>query len=219
MNSLIALLAGDPQHTKVSKLEEVLKSILQADAVAFYYRDGRDVRSDAKAQYVLDQEVELRAIFTPTRQGVQHETEAPRGSSEPPTAAADAASTGTSALPAPLSPEVDRFIRDLDALERRSPNSFVWIKFLIQERIPQLGIPASEANAFLNRLLQEGVVMTRKVPNPNRPEFPSTSVMLNRDHPAVKRLLVQNEPRRFQPIRISGPLISEDIIRDRRARG
>jgi hypothetical protein len=217
--SILRALSRAIPHCKVGHLEQALGAVLGADSVEFWYADGapaRPVRSDAQAQYVLDRPVRMQVKFT-----CGPEEEAPVAPSIAEHEADSCVAGKMSATPLGSAaraarPELERFIRELDGLERKSSNGFVWIKFLVQERIPQLGIAATEANAFLDALLREGVVATKKVPNPNRPGYPSTGVILNRNHSLVQQILRSRKIPEFQPLETPGGPWSDDLVRDRR---
>lgn len=46
---------------------------------------------------------------------------------------------------------------------------------------------------ILNAAKNEGILEVYKVPNPNNPDFPTTAVRLNREHPLVKEILGDGE--------------------------
>ena len=108
----------------------------------------------------------------------------------------------------------EAFIREFDKRERA--NRFMWAGFVVNELLPQLGFVGAEAKRFLKRLEAEGIVATVKEPNPRNPDFPTTRVLLNREHPVVRQVLSGGPLERFRPIDIAGGPLSEDIIRDRR---
>jgi hypothetical protein len=188
--------------SKVGDIQDMLAELWGADSVEFHYAGGeRKVRADASIEYILENPVELRAFFSPaTGQPMQ----------TPATVQNNSLTASTSP---PTSPEQERFIRDLDILERR--NAFTWIKFIMNERLPQIGIPAAESRQFIDQLLHDGVIVTKKLPNPNNPDFPSTVVALNRTHPVVQQILNGGRGT-FEPIEMPGGPLSDDIIRDRR---
>lgn len=52
----------------------------------------------------------------------------------------------------------------------------------------------------LNAAKNEGILEVYKVPNPNNPDFPTTAVRLNRNHPMVKQVLGEPEPDHLQEL-------------------
>jgi hypothetical protein len=116
--------------------------------------------------------------------------------------------------PAGLSAARERFIVEFDRLERA--NSFMAAKYVIDSLIPRVGIPSPDAKQFLRDLVAAGIVETTRVPSRRNPEFQATRVQLNRTHAAVERVLGNGKSPDFQPIRIPGGPLSEDIISNRR---
>ncbi len=111
-------------------------------------------------------------------------------------------------------PRLDRVIRELDRLERR--RDFIWIGYVAKTLLPNMGFDENQARELLNFASDAGIIVLTKTPNPNNPEFPSTTIKLNRQHPVVHRALGSGRPPAFRPIKIRGGPLSEDIIRDRR---
>lgn len=125
-----------------------------------------------------------------------------------------------------LEPLVARFVHEMDA--RKDRHGCISIDEIAGDVIPGLGVGAGEAVLLLHRVEVEGIVWHMQRPNPANRDCPLHVVGLNRDHPFVKAV-VANEPlptlertpkRRkpidFRPIKIDGPPLSEQIIRDRR---
>lgn len=79
-----------------------------------------------------------------------------------------------------------------------------------------MGFDEQQARELLNYVSDEGIIIKMKTPNPKKPEFPSTTIKLNRQHPVVHRVLGNGHSEKFRPIKITGGPLSEDIIRDRR---
>ena len=67
---------------------------------------------------------------------------------------------------------------------------------------------------LLGRGIDDGLILTYKVPNPNSPFHPTTAIRLNR-----RSYKFTNESRegmsRFRPIRVPGVSLSEAVLRDR----
>jgi len=110
-----------------------------------------------------------------------------------------------------------RFIREFSRLQ--DANRFMWAGFVVKTLLPQLGFSDAEAKDLFQRLESEGVLMTSKEPNPKNPDFPTTVVRLNREHPAVRQALDKNgapRPAKFPLGKVSGEPLSETILRERR---
>lgn len=109
---------------------------------------------------------------------------------------------------------IGKFVRAFARLE--NVNNFMWIGYVLKTLLPELGLTGIEAREFFARLEADGVVTTSKRPNPAKPDFPATTVQLNRNHPFVKQTLQNGKPQTFQPVKIPGGPLSDDIIQDRR---
>ncbi len=96
-------------------------------------------------------------------------------------------------IPAPFKPRqehADLLVREIDRLERLRTRPFVWIGYLIKQRIPaMLGCDARSARVLIAQLQKDDLIHTSQVPNPKNPSFPATEVRLNRAHPEVRRVL------------------------------
>ena len=70
----------------------------------------------------------------------------------------------------------------------------------------------------LREAINDGIVLTSKVPNPKSPAFPVTAIRLNRQHPQVVTVLGEQETPAagFQPVDIGGEPLSETVLRERR---
>ncbi|MCG3126968.1 MAG: hypothetical protein CHACPFDD_01823 [Phycisphaerae bacterium] len=109
---------------------------------------------------------------------------------------------------------IANFVRSFARLE--NVNDFMWIGYVLKTLLPEMGLSGTEAREFFARLEADGIVTTAKRPNPAKPDFPATTVQLNRNHPTVKQTLQNGKPRTFQPVKIPGGPLSDDIINDRR---
>jgi hypothetical protein len=122
------------------------------------------------------------------------------------------------ALPA----EADLLIA-LDRAEARPGWNFVPLKKFRDEILPQehlLSLANTDVHhrSVLESVINKKFVLVGKVPNPKSPQFPVTTIRLNRLMPEVKAVLGQtNSPDLdFHPIEISGEPLSTTILRERR---
>jgi len=114
-----------------------------------------------------------------------------------------------------VDPIVERVIASLAAQERR--RDFIWAGFVVNDLLPGLGAEMREAQVLFDRMVDDGIISLSKTPNPNNPDFPSTRVQLNRDHPDVQRVLSKNgRAKGFEPVAIRGDPLSTTIKRERR---
>src|ERR1700675_932829 len=114
-------------------------------------------------------------------------------------------------------------LKALDRAESRPGWSFVPLKKFRDEILPQEHLPSSANTDVHHRSVLESVinkkfVLVGKVPNPKSPQFPVTTIRLNRLMPEVKAVLGQNgsSDLDFHPVEISGEPLSATILRERR---
>ena len=68
---------------------------------------------------------------------------------------------------------------------------------------------------LLSRAIEDDLIRTSRVPNPNSPLYPTTAIRLNRNHPKLGDALIGGERPRFSPVRIRGGMASDTVIQDR----
>ncbi len=85
------------------------------------------------------------------------------------------------------------FVVALDHAERDPQLSFISLKWFRDVYLLKHGFAWAEDPDLPRRLVQQateaGLLLLHKVPNPKQPEFPVTSIRLDRQHPEVQRLL------------------------------
>jgi hypothetical protein len=115
-----------------------------------------------------------------------------------------------------------QLLKALDRAESTPGWNFVPLRkfrdeILSSESVPSLDTEA-ERHAFLDFAIRKRFVLVGKVPNPKAPQFPVTTVRLNRLMPEVKRMLggKDDEDIDFHPVEIRGEPLSATIIRERR---
>ena len=110
----------------------------------------------------------------------------------------------------------------LDRAESRPGWNFVPLKKFRDEILPQEHLPSIptdvERRSVLNSVIEKKFVLLGKVVNPKSPQFPVTTVRLNRLMPEVKAVLGQTNSQDldFHPVEISGEPLSATILRERR---
>jgi len=121
-----------------------------------------------------------------------------------------------------LPAEADLLIA-LDRAEARPGWNFVPLKkfrdeILPQEHLPSLANTDVHHRSVLESAIEKKFVLVGKVPNPKSPQFPVTTIRLNRLMPEVKAVLGQNASSDldFHPVEISGEPLSATILRERR---
>ena len=117
-------------------------------------------------------------------------------------------------------PSVRDLIESLDRAERRPGYDFVSIKWFRDKVMAAENITWRESyearSEALREAIENGVILTRKVANPNAPTFPVTAISLNRGHPDVVSALGSTGPDDFAPVEIRGEPLSTTVIRERR---
>ena len=85
------------------------------------------------------------------------------------------------------------------------------------ENMIRLDFAPSERVAIA-KAIERNIILTGKVPNPKNPNFPTTSIRLNRPREDVRRILAgeQEASHGFEPIEILGQGLSETVAADRR---
>ena len=114
-------------------------------------------------------------------------------------------------------------LRALDRAESRPGWNFVPLKKFrdeilpTEEHLPSLGTTVEQHEA-LRRVIEKRLVLVGKVPNPKAPQFPVTTIRLNRLMPEVKAALGQSGDSDvdFCPVEIRGEPLSTTILRERR---
>jgi len=126
-------------------------------------------------------------------------------------------------LPKDITDAEADLLRALDRAESRPGWSFVPLKkfrdeILPQEHLPSLANTDVHHRAVLESVINKNFVLVGKVPNPKSPQFPVTTIRLNRLRPEVKAVLGQNGgfDLDFHPVEISGEPLSATILRERR---
>jgi hypothetical protein len=115
----------------------------------------------------------------------------------------------------------EKLAQMLDALDRAEGTpgwNFVPLRKFRDEILPG-DLPSPEdRHAFLDLAIKRRFILVGKVPNPKAPQFPVTTVRLNRLMPEVKAILGQSDDEEtdFHPVEILGEPMSATIIRERR---
>jgi hypothetical protein len=191
--------------------------------------DGRKKRSNAvanawspeksePAQFWLEPSAEAEAVPPPAvAQPIQTAT-------PPPVVTLMSASPGVGdagAASIPVHPAEAELLRTLDRAESTPGWSFVSLKKFRDEILPSADVPSIrsdvERQSVIGSAIEKRFVLTGKVQNPKSPQFPVTSIRLNRLMPEVQRVLgLPKKDLDFHPIRIKGEPLSAIILRERR---
>lgn len=186
--------------------------------------DGRKKRSSASASNWNPKTGEIRIYFDPisaagepkptaatipTEVGtVQNASANPIPSQIPPSR-----SVATGNAPDSVSPqEIIECCQALAAAEK-SNRQFIALKWFRDDFLVTIDMPWAKSVQRRQRVLSQAIDMGRidakKIPNPRAPQFPTTTISLNRSIPTP------GVPPRFQPVAIRGEAASTTLVRDR----
>jgi len=110
----------------------------------------------------------------------------------------------------------------LDRAESKPGWNFVPLKKFRDEILPGENLPSIRSEVERQNVLRSAIekkfILLGKVANPKAPEFPVTTIRLNRMMPEVRRVLGQGESPDldFRPVEIRGEPLSATILRERR---
>jgi len=211
----------------VSPLKEILNEFRYAVPGQYRLRvslldaNGRKKRSDASAANWSPESGRIEIRFEPTPEELKTaapEVARPEGKALPPTQTAS-----FSGLNAPSSLEIE-LLRALDIAESTPGWSFVSLKKFRDEILPCRPFPPGAFQpadvhweAAIRSAIEKRLILTGKVPNPKSPQFPVTSIRLNRLMPEVQEVLgLPKTSLDFHPIHIKGEPLSAIILRERR---
>ncbi len=113
-------------------------------------------------------------------------------------------------------------IRSLWDAEQRPGFEFVALKWFRDLFLPAQGYQWSRNSAERDRVIRtavdDGVLLTYKVPNPKNPGFPVTAIRLSRQHPDVSATLRDEGAGAsgFTPVDIRGEPLSTTVLHERR---
>ena len=113
-------------------------------------------------------------------------------------------------------------IRSLQRAGRREGFEFVSLKWFRDLFLPAEQYAWTDSLEARSReigdAIDEGAILTYKVPNTRSPEFPVTAIRLNHEHPDVRAVLGEAPSRSggLQPVGLRGQHLSSTMMRDRR---
>lgn len=114
--------------------------------------------------------------------------------------------------------ELGALIQALAQAEQKPGFQFVSLKWFRDTFLPRECPALIGAGArLLWEATESGIVLTGKSPNPTLPQFPVTTVRLNRQHPEVVAALGGAASGRsgFRPVKIRGESLSQTVIQER----
>jgi hypothetical protein len=113
-------------------------------------------------------------------------------------------------------------LRALHRAESRPGWTFVPLKKFRDEILPSEHLASMRTDAerrnTLDSAIHKKLILPSKVPNPNSPQFPVTTIRVNRLMPEVRAVLGQGgaPDLEFHPVEIRGEPLSTTVLRERR---
>jgi len=113
-------------------------------------------------------------------------------------------------------------VRCLERAESRPGYTFVALKWFRDVALPADAPAWAQSDVVRSNVLREAIerrmVLTGRIPNPKSPQFPVTTIKLNRLLPEVRAVLgsggsIEED---FEPIGIRGESLSATVLRERR---
>ncbi len=188
---------------------------------------GRKKRCSASPENWSPESGEIRIRFEPADSSQVH-VEAAKSEERSASSGQNAAASASTEVGS-LASDAARLLRQnneklaqiLDALDRAEATpgwNFVPLRKFRDEILPGNVQSPDERHALLDLAIKRRFVLVGKVPNPKAPQFPVTTVRLNRLMPEVKAILGQpdDEEMDFHPVEIRGEPMSATITRERR---
>ena len=128
---------------------------------------------------------------------------------------------GVSTAKVYVHPAEVELLRALDRAESTPGWSFVSLKKFRDEILPTENVPSIrsdvERQSVLRSAIDKRLILRGKVQNPKSPQFPVTTIRLNRLMPEVQEVLgLAKKDLGFHPIHIKGEPLSATILRERR---
>jgi len=192
--------------------------------VSLLQANGRKKRSNAGADTWSPESERMEFWLEPSAtQNSESYVEVPQSAdvlSPSNTTRTDASQTATS-TGGQLHPSEVELIRALDRAESTPGWSFVSLKKFRDEILPVENIPYLDSDVLRQNALRYAIdkrlILRGKVQNPKSPQFPVTTIRLNRLLPEVQEVLgLPKKDLDFHPIHIKGEPLSATILRERR---
>jgi hypothetical protein len=188
--------------------------------------NGRKKRSNASADNWSPESGLIEIRLEPVLQKhKQLGPEIPRQAENPSRAQAQNLPKGAADSDSYLPPAEAELLRALDRAESKPGWSFVPLKKFRDDILPlepRENIPSLrtdvEQRHMLQSVIEKRFVLVGRVPNPKSPQFPVTTIRLNRLMPQVKDALGHggSPDLDFHPVEIRGEPLSATILRERR---
>ncbi len=178
----------------------------------------RKKRKNASAKNWSPESDEIRIRFEPDPAASSSKPD-----TKPPQAPSTEVSSGPVGRSATAAPDpLSDLIHALDRAESRPGFDFVALKWFRDVVLPAEGFAWVQSDSARQSVLRDAIekrlILTSKTPNPRSPQFPVTSIRLNRLLPEVQAILGTSglASEDFKPVEIRGESLSTTILRERR---
>lgn len=186
--------------------------------------DRRKKRSNAGASTWDPESEPMKIWFEPSpakASGPRPEVPQPTETLPATDPASVGASQTTTSAGVYVHPAEAELLRALDRAESTPGWTFVALRKFRDEILPLENTPSIrsdvERQSVLRSAIDKRLILTKPVLNPKSPQFPVTSIRLNRLMPAVQEVLGQPKSNLdFHPIHIKGEPLSATVLRERR---
>ncbi|MGC1873206.1 MAG: hypothetical protein WA700_19785 [Acidobacteriaceae bacterium] len=122
------------------------------------------------------------------------------------------------AAPVHAAPEQVRELCGVLGEVERAGRSFIALKWFRDDVLAGKNFSWAQSaegrQAVLAKAIEQGAVITKKIPNPRAPQFPTTTLTLSRSHFGTQ----PPESRRYAPVAVKGEPLSATLLRDRGTR-
>jgi hypothetical protein len=191
--------------------------------VALEQTNGRKKRSSAGASTWAPESEPMKVWFEPPTKTskAQPEVSQPTETSSQADTVRVEASQSPDSAGVQVHPAEVALLRALDRAESTPGWNFVSLKKFRDEILPQEDVQFlrsdAERQSALRWAIDKRLILTKPVPNPKSPQFPVTSIRLNRLMAEVQEVLGHLKTNLdFHPIHIKGEPLSATILRERR---
>jgi hypothetical protein len=190
-------------------------------------QNERKKRRSASAETWSPQSDLIRISFEKESEDRSDESAVSQAPQPPEIKGSNQSATGRDPAPVPapgsaISDSLSDLIRCLDHAESRPGYTFVALKWFRDVALPASAPAWAESDAVRSNVLRDAIerriVLTGRIPNPKSPQFPVTTIKLNRLLPEVRTALGPggSVEEGFEPITIRGESLSATVLRERR---
>jgi len=219
---------GTPVRNSLQELNYFIPDHYQLRVSLLEPNGKKRMRSNASADKWSPDFGRIQIWFEPTKppSGDRHEVASPITAAPAPdekhASTVGRASTYVHPAEGELLKALNVLVGALDRAESKPGWNFVPLKKFRDEILPGENLASMrsevERQNVLRSAIEKKLVLLGRVANPRAPEFPVTTIRLNRMMPEVRRVLGQGEnpDLDFRPVEIRGEPLSTTILRERR---